>query len=77
MFNCSSLVRPEYRYTYALLNLATGEVHATSCDHASYAVAHLYRMMMHSLREARRHGWGTDLRLVNASTGEVLLSCAN
>ena len=77
MLNCSAYVCPECRYTYALVNLATGEAHACSCDHASYAVAHLYRIMMHNLREARHHGWNADLHLVNARTGEVLLSCAN
>ncbi len=72
MFNYSNLVRSDYRYTYALVNIATGEVHASSCDHASYAVAHLHRLMMHDLREARRYHQPARLFLVNAVTGEVI-----
>ena len=72
MFNYSNLIRPDYRYTYALVNITTGEVHASSCDHASYAVAHLHRMMMHDLREARRYNQPACLLLVNAVTGEVI-----
>ena len=67
------LINPNYRYTFAVFNYATGEVYTSSCDLPQYALHRLLHRMDGQRREAVREGYAYDLRLINLLTGKTLL----
>ena len=67
------LINPNYRYTFAVFNYATGEVYTSSCNEARYPLHRLLHRMDGQRREAVREGYAYDLRLVNLLTGKTLL----
>ena len=72
MSTYSTLIHPEFRHTYALINHTTGEVFASSCDDRSTALKRVYRRARSERRYYGSQGKSCDLLLVNCVTGAVL-----
>ena len=68
----ASLVRPEYRHTFALIVYNTGELFISSCDLPQYPLRALYKRADGILREALRDDCFAHIELVNARTGRTV-----
>lgn len=65
-------VRPDYRYTYALIDQYAGDVRTSSCDKQFVPLHDLYNRFDSLRREYARDGLPCHLILVNCRTGEVI-----
>ena len=71
-YNFEHYINPNYRYTFALADLVTGEVRTISSDYPQYPLKDLYAKFDGIVRECRNNRNKCHVILAKANTNEII-----